>query len=122
MRRARGWRCKPPCLLRRDMTLICCLAGRMCRADGWRYDHAALVASHRDPKARALLGRLRDSQGYADFITQRLVLAAKGERASDAFESRVSCARIAREADTGRAPTVDLNATEARTTMPTLAV
>jgi hypothetical protein len=66
--------------------------GVACRAHGWRFDHAAFVASFRSAKTRAFLGHLRESQCFEVFINERLAMAAEGIAAFDAFETKVALA------------------------------
>ena len=73
---------------RRLMTRCCWFARR---AHGWRFDHAAFVASFRSAKTRAFLSHLRESQCYEVFISERLAMAAQGMGAFDAFETKVGC-------------------------------
>ena len=64
-------------------------AGIACRAHGWRFDHAAFVASFRSSKTRAFLSHLRESQCFEVFINDRLSMAAEGMASFDAFETKV---------------------------------
>ncbi|KAK9791805.1 hypothetical protein WJX73_001133 [Symbiochloris irregularis] len=62
------------------------------RANGWRFHHAGLVASHRRHSTRAFLEAFRHSQMYEVFITQRLALASMGYNTEDTFEVEVEAA------------------------------
>lgn len=61
----------------------------VCRADGWRFDHRALVASHRRASTRNFLEAFRHSQMYEVFVTERLQLAANNWVTKDAFEAKI---------------------------------
>ncbi|KAK9915164.1 hypothetical protein WJX75_005465 [Coccomyxa subellipsoidea] len=56
------------------------------RAHGYRFNHAAFVASFSSTKARAFLEQLRQSQCYEVFFNERLRLASEGVPFGDPFE------------------------------------
>ena len=62
---------------------------RACRAHGWRFDHAAFVASFRSARTRAFLAHLRESQCYEVFVNERLRMASLQYADIDAFEAKV---------------------------------
>lgn len=62
----------------------------MRRAHGYRFNHAAFVASFRGAKTRAFLQLLRQSQCFEVFLNERLLLASKGDIVTDAFETKAS--------------------------------
>lgn len=62
---------------------------RACRAHGWRFDHAAFIASFRSARTRAFLGHLRESQCYEVFINERLRMASQDYADIDSFEAKV---------------------------------
>ncbi|EIE19512.1 hypothetical protein COCSUDRAFT_83563 [Coccomyxa subellipsoidea C-169] len=55
-------------------------------AHGYRFNHAAFVASFHSAKARAFLEQLRQSQCYEVFFNERLRLASDGVPFGDPFE------------------------------------
>ena len=59
------------------------------RAHGWRFDHAAFVASFRSARTRAFLAHLRESQCYEVFINERLRMASQEYADIDTFEAKV---------------------------------
>lgn len=60
----------------------------LCRAHGYRFNHAAFVASHRSSKTRRFLEQLRQSQCYEVFINERLLLASQAYITADPFEAK----------------------------------
>ncbi|BDA43641.1 probable DENN domain-containing protein 1C at N-terminal half [Coccomyxa sp. Obi] len=56
------------------------------RAHGYRFNHAAFVASFRSAKTRAFLEQLRQSQCYEVFFNDRLLVASSGQPFADQFE------------------------------------
>ena len=61
-----------------------------CSAHGWRFDHAAFVATFRSARTRAFLNHLRESQCYEVFINERLHMASQDYADIDSFEAKVA--------------------------------
>ncbi len=60
------------------------------RAHGYRFNHAAFVASFRSAKTRTFLEQLRQSQCYEVFFNDRLLVASSGQPFADHFEASTS--------------------------------